>query len=175
MTIRYIEDESVKEAIEDAAKAACQALDEHFPGGDGGGITSNFQGLLAEVIGHMLTGKSVLDAKRGHYVSLPKLVLDNHAFGERIPGDLFVVTMGDGYDWEMIDGVPNSKERIKVLNDATSGFVPLEDGEHVDPYTSFEAATHGAIEYLRSKGLSPGDANLSIKPVIMNDDGYEFV
>lgn len=175
MTIRYIEDESVQEAIEDAARAACQVLDEHFPGGDGGGITSNFQGLLAEVIGHMLAGNSVLDAKRGHYTSLPKLVLDDRAFGESVPGDMFVVAMEDGYNWDVVDNKPVSTKRLLVLNDSGRRFVPVSDVDHVDPFTSFEAARRGAIEYLRESGLALEDVKLSIRPVAPGDDSYKFV
>lgn len=55
----------------EATAKACEVLDAQFPGWDAGGITSNFQGLLAEVITRMLKGHSVLDGVRGHATMLP--------------------------------------------------------------------------------------------------------
>ena len=79
MPIQNASDDAVVKVIEDAAKAACEVLDQQFPGHDAGGITSDFQGLLVEVLTHMLRGRSVLDAKRGHYITLTNLIAINRA------------------------------------------------------------------------------------------------
>jgi hypothetical protein len=62
----------IDQAVEDAAQAACEILDKQFPGWDNGGITSNFQGLLADHIRAMLKGNPFHD--RRHGVPLPTLV-----------------------------------------------------------------------------------------------------
>ena len=74
MPIKNASDDAVVKVIEDAARAACEILDKQFPGYDAGGITSDFQGTLVEVLTHMLRGRSVLDAQRGHTRVLPALI-----------------------------------------------------------------------------------------------------
>ncbi len=79
MPIQNASDDAVVKVIEDAAKAACEVLHQQFPGHDAGGITSDFQGTLVEVLTHMLRGHSLLDAQRGHTRVLPTLIAANHA------------------------------------------------------------------------------------------------
>ena len=52
-----IDSKKVDDAVEQAASEACDVLDKVFPGWDNGGITSNFQGHLANHIRAMLLGK----------------------------------------------------------------------------------------------------------------------
>ena len=78
MPIQNASDDAVVKAIEDVAKAACEVLDQQFPGHDAGGITSDFQGALVEVLTHMLRGRSVLDTQRGHTTALPVLVVEDY-------------------------------------------------------------------------------------------------
>lgn len=180
MTIHFSEDPKVQEAVEVAAKAACDVLDQTFPGHDAGGITSNFQGLLVEVLTHMLTGRSLLDAKRGHYMHLPALVLDDAAFGNPLlRGELFGVTRKSEPYWQgepYLDGRDGQRWRqvsdTLVLSDLGSRFVPLADGENINPFTSFDAAVRGAVEYLRASGEDPKEARLEIKPLACGDKGY---
>lgn len=79
MSIKIASDDAVVKAIEKAAQAACLVLDQQFPGQETGGITSNFQGLLVEVLTHMLRGRSVLDEQRGHTIELPVRIVSDRA------------------------------------------------------------------------------------------------
>lgn len=67
-------DDSI-DAIRDAARLACERLDETFPGAEHGGITSNFKGVLEEVIGVMLAGIDPISHRRGHHTYLPVILI----------------------------------------------------------------------------------------------------
>ena len=58
--VRDIKSDTVDAAVEEAAKAACDVLDQVFPGFDAGGITSNFQGSLADAIRQLLCGGGLI-------------------------------------------------------------------------------------------------------------------
>lgn len=75
--LRHVADQDVSQVVAEAAAAACEKLDAVFPGRDVGGITSNFQGLLEEVVLHMLVGRSLLDGRRRYPVKLPQLVIED--------------------------------------------------------------------------------------------------
>ena len=106
MTSMHIDDDQVRDAIERAASAACQVLDETFPGREKDGITSNFQGLLAETLGQMLAGNDHL--RLTHRVVLPRLVHTDDSFGD-------IHQRGDGY----VVGDPTSPEgQLRVLSDS---------------------------------------------------------
>ncbi|MBA1280312.1 hypothetical protein [Stutzerimonas stutzeri] len=131
----------VQERIEAAARDACTTLDELFPGGDPDGITSNFQGLLVEAMTHMLKGRSLLDSKRGHYVALPQLLVDESLFGNPlIHGDAFlVVKPAVVHPWDQ------PKPATQVLCPDSNTFRPIS--AIGDAWTSFEAAAKHAFEY----------------------------
>lgn len=161
MSFQHINDPEVEQMIERAAGAACSALDESFPGKDGPrpGITSNFQGLLAEVLRQMLTGKDPLAP--GHYVKLPRLVLADRHFGN-------VHATGDGY----VVAKPDAP--LQVLNNSGSRFVLLSSVDEVDPYTSFEAAVQGAMNYLSRNRCEADEELPTILPVFMTETGYSL-
>lgn len=159
-TVKHEAVSGVVDAIEDAAQAACRVLDSHFPGFEQCGITSNFQGLLMDVIGHMLKGRSVLDGKRGHATQLPQLVIDNSFFGDPIVrGEMFLVTkVGD-------DG------RVVALSPDSLVFRSLD--RIGDAWTSFDAAAAFALNYLRAEGISIAEAaelGLTVQSVQFDGD-----
>lgn len=163
MIFLHINDPEVEQMIERAAGAACSALDESFPGKDGHrpGITSNFQGLLADVLRQMLTGNDPLAQSRGHFVALPRLALADRHFGN-------IHATGDGYVVALRDAP------LQVLNDSGSRFVPLSSDDEVDPYTSFEAAVQGAMGYLKRCAATTDGFPIIVLPVFMADTGYSL-
>lgn len=161
-TLQLRNSESVLEAIENASTAACKVLDAQFPGWDSGGITSNFQGLLAEVITQMLKGKSVLDETRGHPTKLPRLILDHDFFGNtNVRGEFFLV--------RKVSTSPHADlEPVLVLDPDTSAFGPIESVN--DAYTSFQAASEAAMKYLVAEGFTIDEAEdlkLKVVPVVL--------
>ena len=182
MTIRFIEDPEVQQAIEAAARAACEGLDETFPGHDAGGITSDFHGLLVDAIAKMLTGQS-LPGLRSHSTVLPKLVLDESAFGNPLArGEMFVVTrQGEPYWHKEADPAHPDGARLKqvtdtlALSDGGKRFVPLTDGERINPFTSYEAAVQAAVQYLKSAGETLATAPLQVHPVAFAEPGFKLV
>ncbi len=105
-------------------------LDEAFPGSAAGGITSNFQGLLEQVLGDMLNGRAP-SARR--QTVLPKLVLTDDDFGREDPrcSAYYVVRLADGW----------------VLNWAGTQFVePPRVQDNVDAWVSHEAAVSEVVK-----------------------------
>lgn len=161
----HVKSEAVQQAIADATKAACERLDEMFPGHDNGGITSNFQGLLHELIETMLTGD---DPRDGRATRLPQLALTNASFGnETADGTAFVVTKK----------IRNPEQQFGVdlvvgaLNDNENGFIRFcGNQERLDPYTSYEAAVSGACKWLERTGKTQAEEKLQIRPVSVSLD-----
>ena len=169
-TLRHIGDQAVCEAVSDAVSSACKTLDLLFPGRDAGGITSNFQGLLEEVVLHMLRGQSVLDGRRGHTVSLPQLVIDDSFFGNPLAkGDLFVAVKGERV----------GTDAVLALNPDSNGFKALY--ELGDAWTSFGHAALAAKGYLERNDYSleaAQELGLRVVPVTMIENaecGYQVV
>lgn len=167
------ENESVQQVIEDAAKAACDVLDAEFPGRDNCGITSNFQGLLVQVLTHMLKGRSVMDRERGHYTVLPTLMLDEKFFGSpTTQGSQFLVTMDGEERFDTSVQPPRWLGReVLGLNPDGGGFARLS--EIGDAWTSFEAAAKHGFEYLAAHVDTMEQAvalGLKIKPVVFDPD-----
>lgn len=160
--LRHVNDTDVTQKIQEAAQAACGKLDELFPGCDNGGVTTNFQGLLVEVLTHMLAGRSLLDSKRGHFTQLPELVIDDAFFGSpMIRGDMFLVTKKADCP-ERGEG----KGDLVALDPDSGDFRPLS--AIGDAHTSFEAAAKFALTYLRMFGHGPEQARklgLKVQPV----------
>jgi hypothetical protein len=180
-TLRYHQAADILETVENAARAACESLDAAFPGHDKGGITSNFHGLLVEVLTHMLKGRSVLDGQRGHYTKLPELVVDNSFFGNPlIRGDAFLVTKDGEQMWERHgDSYKCVGREILVLQPHCTGFRKISVAD--DAWTSFEAAAEAAMTYLRSEGFSIEQAralDLQVQAVVADptkDRGYRVM
>lgn len=150
----HVSDERVKKAVEEVTKAACAVLDELFPGGDAGGVSSDFQGRLEEVLTMMLNGR---DPKQPSVKArgLRPLALSDQDFGRPDSGGFayYVVRVEDGWvmDWE------------------GKGFVkPRREQEDVDAYERFDAAVQGAIACMRSKGMPVG----SVKVVGVSEAAY---
>lgn len=168
-------DPAVQKAIDEATTKACEVLDAQFPGWDAGGITSNFQGLLAEVITHMLKGHSVLDGVRGHATMLPRLIVDETFFGcPLIRGDMFLIHKPE----KPVYGEP---DRVLVLEPGASSFKPIANAG--DAFTSFDAAAAAAMKYLEAEQLTLEQAKalqLSVVPVVFDpqstsDCGFKIV
>lgn len=168
MTLQMQNDAAVLHAIEAAAAAACKELDKQFPGADNGGITSNFQGHLADALKQMLKGRSVLDGLHGHSTLLPRLVLDDSFFGSPlVRGDLFLILKPAKQE----NGQPN---RELVLQPGASNFIPMLSAG--DAFTSFGAAAATAAKYLVDEGFSLEQAkelNLQVLPVEPTQNGSD--
>lgn len=149
----------VQDAVQDAVQSACKELGRLFPGGNQGGITSNFQRGLEEVVAHMLKGHSLLDGTRGHPLSLPALVVDDSFFGNPlIRGEHFLVTkIHEGKEVALVPG--------------RSCMQPIEHADQTWP--SFEAAAKAGFEYLAGAGISHSEAKkmlLQVKVVTPSVD-----
>lgn len=157
----------VQDLAYEAARAACQVLDQAFPDKEAGGITSNFQGLLEEVIIHMLKGRSVLDASRGHATSLNRLVIDDSVFGEpMVRGSAFLVTLGVD-EVLVLDPGQGDALQIEDAADPWSAFRPIEQA--TDAWISFEVAAEAALKFCRMAGMSTFDvihSRITVKPVV---------
>ncbi len=164
--LQFERDPAVAKAIEDATAKACEALDTQFPGWDRGGITSNFQGLLAQVITTMLKGQSVLNGDRGHATILPRLIVDEAFFGRPwVQGDMYLIHKPE----KPVYGEP---ERVLVLEPGASSFKPIARAG--DAFTSFSVAAAEAMKYLEAEGLSMEEAKalqLTIVPVVYDTQG----
>lgn len=147
--------QTVTDAVDDATKAACDVLDRVFPGFDAGGITSNFQSLLSEVITHMLKGRSMLDGGRGHFVSLPALIVDESLFGNPLMrGEQFLITKQTG-------------SGLVALEPGRSCMQPLD--HCTKAWSSFQEAADAAFDYCLGQSMSleaVKDSMLMIKPVV---------
>lgn len=176
MEFRFEADQDVEEAIEQAAAAACEALDSAFPGCDNGGITSNFQGSLKSVLTEMLKGRA--PAQRGHATSLPALIVDETFFGDPCqPGDAFLLTKLSEAHWEF-DEAHNRyrpQRHLIALQPDSSKFRPL--AECGDAWTSFEAAVNAAVAHIKENGFTAEEAReqrLSIQAVAFNSNGAGY-
>ena len=166
-TLRFIDDEQVQQAVEDAAKAAVEVLDEIFPGYDAGGITSGFQGSLTEILKSMLAGRMVV-CKPLTITSTPVLAVDSDHFGTRqwlSSAFLAAQFQEDG--------------SVKVIDAYTGRLVPIEKAG--DAFTSFEAAGDSIKEYAKSR-FDTVEELLAQKFVIVPvtaradaEDGYQLL
>jgi hypothetical protein len=150
----HAKSDTVQDLAEEASRAACKVLDGVFPGKDRDGISSNFQGLLAEALGHMLKGCSLLDASRGHSTQINRLVADDSLFGQSmVRGDWFLVTQG--------------LDEIFVLEPGRDDFRPIEQAG--DAWLTFEAAANAALAFCRKADMTVLDviqSRIEVKPVV---------
>ncbi|MBK6616380.1 hypothetical protein [Ottowia sp.] len=178
--VKFDSDEATRATVEAAAKAACEVLDEAFPGWDAGGITSNFQGMLGEALTHMLKGRSLLDRERGHTTLLPALLLDDSLFGTPwTPGEAFLVTKAGEEKWQYGGGEPKFLgAELLVLQPDSMQWRPIERAG--DAWTSFEAAAAAGARYLKALGCSIEEAQqmglkvqaVEFDPASTSDVGY---
>jgi len=148
----HVSDARVEQAVEEAARAACQVLDELFPGSDAGGIGSNFQGRLESVLTEMLNGRDPASGRSRH-TQLPKLALTDEDFGRMEEGYeiFYIVRAEDGWvlDWA-------GKQFVK----------PMREQEGVDPFVTFADAVKGAIKWMACTGCQLQD--IKVVGVTMN-------
>lgn len=135
--VRFVCDEDVAAVIEGAATAACHELDSLFPGQDSGGICSHFVGVLQDALRHMLTGRSVLDAERGHAVALPRLVLDD-------PCPVMAHAHADAYLAVVADDLVLSPGRLTLTT--------MERAQNA--WASYDDAATAARDYVRAHANS---------------------
>lgn len=169
----HIEDEEIQDAIQQAARAACEVLDETFPGHDGNkpGITSNFQGLLVEILVQMLAGNDPVS--RGSATRLPRLVFTDRSFGDcrQRSEDGYVVLKPKAAAPRYFSPMnPPDPEPELVLNDMGTRFIPIDTPDAIDPFTSFEAAVKAAMDYMKREGEI--DFMPEVRAVRMTDTGY---
>lgn len=163
MTIlRKSTDQAVCDAVEEVAKLACDRLGELFPGCDAGGITSNFQGTLVELLGTMLKGRSPI---AGRLIQLPALVIDDAFFGNPlIRGESFLIIKRGVMPGE---ADMSADATLQVLEPESSRFRPID--RVGDAFTLFEYAAAAAARFLVDEGLSIEQARalrLSVEPVV---------
>lgn len=144
---RSISDADVDVAIEEAASAACERLDELFKGQGSPevrGISSNFQGLLAQHLRAMLTGRSH-DYSLGR-TRLNPLLARADSFGRPvIPGP------GQGVTFLR----PAQRVGEADLYYSEGRFVPLKDIDVGGLFTSSAAAIKDYLAFLRQENESP--------------------
>jgi hypothetical protein len=149
--IRIDTDEAVKEVIHEAAKVACDVLDGMFPGADSKdnpGITSNFVGQLEAAMIELLKGRFIVHTWRDRAGGLPTLVIDEFFFGRPSDGDAYLVVL---YGRDPVGLVLDDCPLFALCPD----FDGLRRLDLVgDAFTSFEAATAHAAEWLRSEGIT---------------------
>lgn len=140
---RSVDDADVDVAVEEAVRAACERLDALFraPGApEVRGISSNFQGLLADHIRAMLAGKS-------HATPLNPLLARWDSFGRHV------------YPKAPQQGVTLMRPAQRVsepdLFYSAGRFVELQKVEPGDLFTSSEAALKDYLAYLRRREESP--------------------
>lgn len=157
--VRFLADEDVSTAIEAATQAACHELDEIFPGGNDGGVTSTFVAELQAALQHLLQGRPVVTKALNSAISLPKLALGDDFFGPRVEGNAFLITVaGAG--------------QLALAPDRTT--VCLLAQAH-DAWDSFDAAVGAGRRYVQAHASTVEEAarfRLRIDPVVRTTQGF---
>lgn len=155
----HLDSPKTEDAVERAAQAACEVLDEFLatahPERDG--ISSNFQGLLREHLKAMLCGASA--ARQG--ISLKRVVYSDDWLGGP-PAS----RVGTCAGWVLrIRGTPLVLQGARTI---------LLDAEDLDPYTSREAAAQGFRAYIESERHPQG--MVDAVPVFLDEqrEHYSF-
>lgn len=139
----HVDDEPVQEALEEAARLACERLDRLFPGAkpESRGISSNFQGLLVHHLAAMLSGEPAA-AERPR---LTPLVYTDDLLGREYR--LKEGAAGFLVRWEGTERVLE-EGRFRLARSAT------------DLYTSWPAAAQAVRDYLHREGHLPGPVKI---------------
>lgn len=170
----HAEDEIVNETVEAAAAAACDVLDTLFPGGDKGGITSNFQGLLKRSLMDMIQGRA---PRPTHQTNLPKLVMNDDDFGPAMINETMFLPIRVGLPELGIVAGEYGRLATEVtgLDDAYGQFKPLARTE--DCFTSREAAEKVLRQWLHIEEYSMEqvrEMNILIAPVdFLDGEGFK--
>lgn len=145
---RSVDDADVDVAVEEAVSAACERLGDLFRehgAPEVRGISSNFQGLLADHIRAMLCGFE--HANKRYATPLIPLLARWDSFGRHV------------YSKADKQGVTLMRPAQKVGDEdlffGERGMVPLSILEPGELYTSSEAAVKGYLAYLDRRGESP--------------------
>ncbi len=158
---RHARDEDVQAAVEAAASAACKVLDQLLgtKTPEKNGISSNFQGLLAQHLERMLCGSPGLVPSRAP--ALKRLVYSDAEVGGPRTADESLAVAG----WAL-----RLRGQNVVWQDGR--LLPL-DSEDFDPWSSRHDALEGFRLQLHAKGHPPGV--IDAVPVYFDqDDRYLF-
>lgn len=150
-----VREQSIQEAVEEAAAEACRRLDDLFPGApkERGGIGSQFQGVLVEHLAAMLTGREY--SQQSYARAMPALFGDWRTFGR--------VTDVGGQEGVTLLKVPERLDGEQLFYDGDKGrFVPLASVSVGALFTSSEAAVTAGYAWLRAEGLSPRECQLRL-------------
>jgi len=141
----HLDNPVVQEAIEDAARDACQRLDELFPGNkpELDGLSSNFQGLLVQHLSAMLCGRQA--ANIGHLVTLKSLVYSDSLLGRQY-------SLAEGADGYLV----RLNDTDKVLDE--NRFRRARACQ--DMYTTWDAAAAAVRKYVETQGHLPGPVSI---------------
>ena len=154
---RLVDEEEIDDAVERATSAACEVLDElmatmskRLP--ELNGISSNFQGLLADHIRAMLTGAE--NASKGHRTHLTPLFYSGR-FRRIAP------LQGPLQGYSMVRTAAKAGDPALYFVD-DRGWVPLEALGAGDLYTSAEAALTAVLKAMRNQGDSPREMPMKL-------------
>ena len=145
---KCVDDADVDAVVEQAAKAACEILDEllsQYGPAETKGIGSNFQGLLADHLRAMLTGAE--HANKGYRTKLNPLFVRWDSFGRHaIPKGLLqgVTLMRPSAKYGELDTFFNAGR-----------FRPLAQVIAAELYTSSESAVKDYVRWLSDREESP--------------------
>lgn len=142
---RLVDDEDVREVIEQAARAAVAVLDSLFPPGspETRGVSSNFQGKLVAHMRAMLTGRV------GSFASthLQPLLMEESVFGGlRCPASTEGITFA-------LDKKLHGDEQ-QVFDSERRQFVPLAKVQPGSLYTNEADAIKDMVGWLRGQEMS---------------------
>lgn len=163
---RHLDSTETQEALEAAAKAACEVLDEwlgvEYVERDG--ITSNFQGMLKAHLAAMVCGRP--HGREQSY--LPRLVYSDDWLHER-------PSVGKAFGWvlrfcstqRILEGWTLRADRTQCILD--EGRVLSLTDEDVNPFTSAEAACEAFRRHIERHGHP--DAAVEVVPVYLSATG----
>jgi transcriptional regulator with XRE-family HTH domain len=141
----HVDSDVVQAAVEEAAKLACERLDELFPNAkpEAEGISSDFQGLLVKHLGAMLRGQP-------HYRLSTMVNLKPLVYSDIDLGSCFALNDGaNGYLVRLLD-------TQKVLEDRKFRLAHRVG----DMYTSWEYAAAAVRDYIETEGHLPGPVRI---------------
>lgn len=163
---RLVDDADIESAVEEAARAACEALDKLFPAGtrpESQGISSNFQGTVKEHLLAMLTGKpgAAWSAAR----QMPALFGDWRSLGQlpRVAGP------HEGYG--IVQMPARQGDEALYFDSDHNCFVPLKSLEASTLFTSSEGALKAAFAWMAKHTLSPRACSLKMCLLNFEADG----
>lgn len=141
----HLDSEVVQTAIEEAAKLACERLDELFPGAraEVDGISSEFQGLLVKHLAAMLRGQP--HYRLSHQSNLKPLVYSDVDLGREF-------ALAEGAEGFLVRLVNTPR----VLED---GAFRLAHRVR-DMYTKWEFAAQAVKQYIDREGHLPGPVRI---------------